>query len=275
MPERRAFKPPPDDVLYAFGASDPFQRLSGGQGQAVRSGDLILKPAQDDEETRWVAGFCEQTPLDGFRLPRPVRSQDGELVHDGWQAWEFLEGAPRGDRWPETVDVCIRFHVQIADVPRPDWLDRSELKDQWAIADKVAWGELPYEFHPSVASLALRLQRCLKRIDAPSQLIHGDFGGNVLFSDSLPPAVIDLSLYWRPAAFAVGVVVADAIVWEGANPDLIDAAGDIAGFEQFLARAELRRIIEIDAAHRLWGWDVLGELEAHLPLIAMIEACCR
>jgi len=69
--------------------------------------------------------------------------------------------------------------------------------------------------------------------------------------------------------------VADAIVWEGANPDLIDAAGDIAGFEQFLARAELRRIIEIDAAHRLWGWDVLGELEAHLPLIAMIEACCR
>ena len=66
----------------------------------------------------------------------------------------------------------------------------------------------------------------------------------------------------------------DTIVWEGADASLIEAASKIEGFEQFLARAELRRIIELDAAHRLRGWDVLGEVEAHLPLIAIIESLC-
>jgi len=275
MPARRAFEPPPDEVLRAFGASEPLERLRGGQGQAVRSGDLILKPAQDDERTRWVADVCERTHLDGFRLPRPVHAKDGRFVWSGWQAWERLEGEHRADRWPEVVDLCVRFHEQIADVARPDWLDRVGLDDPWTIADKVAWDELDFRPHPTIAPVAARLRRCLRKIEAPSQLIHGDFGGNVLFSDDLPPAVIDLSPYWRPAAFAVGVVVADAIVWEGAEEDLIDAARNIEGFEQLLARAELRRIIELDAAHRLWGWDTLGELDAHLPLIAIIEALCR
>jgi uncharacterized protein (TIGR02569 family) len=195
-------------------------------------------------------------------------------VHDGWQAWEFVTGEHRTDRWPEVVELCVSFHREIADVPRPDWLDRVTLDDQWTIADKVAWDELEFRFHPRVAPIAKRLRSCLRRIDSPSQLIHGDFGGNVLFSDLLPPAVIDLSPYWRPAALAVGVVVADAIVWEGAEASLIDAARGIEEFDQFLARAELRRIIELDAAHRLWNWDVLGELDVHLPLIAIIEERC-
>ena len=274
MPKRRAIENPPDEVLCAFGAAEPLERLRGGQGKAVRSGDLILNPAQDDERTRWVAGFCERTHLDGLRLPRPVRARDGRLVHGGWQAWGHLEGKHRGDCWPETVDLCIRFHEQVANVSRPDWLDRVALDDPWTIADKVVWGELDFEPHPMVAPAVERLRRCLRATEVPAQLIHGDFGGNVLFSDSFLPAVIDLSPYWRPAAFAVGVVVADAIVWEGADANLIDAARDIEGFDQFLARAELRRIVELDAAHRLWGWDVLGELDAHLPLIAIIEERC-
>ena len=272
MPERRAFERPPDGILRAFGASEPLERLSGGQGQAVRSGNLVLKPARDDERTRWVADFCERTHLEGCRLPRPVRARDGRLVHGGWQAWEHLEGEHRSDCWPETVDLCIRFHEQVADVPRPDWLDRVALDDPWTIADKVVWDESDFEPHPAIAPAIARLRACLRTVEAPAQLIHGDFGGNVLFSDDLAPAVIDLSPYWRPAAFAVGVVVADAIVWEGADASLLDAVRNIEDFEQYLARAELRRIIELDAAHRLWGWDVLGELDAHQPLISMIES---
>jgi len=274
MDDRRTFNPPTDEVLLAFGASEPLERLKGGQGQAVRSGNLVLKPARDDEETRWVAAFCERTQLEGFRLPRPVHSRSGRFVHGGWQAWECLEGEHRNDRWPEAVEVCIRFHEQIAGIPRPNWLDRTEPNNQWTVADRAAWDELGYEPHPSVAPLVSRLRRCLRHVDAPSQLIHGDFGGNVLFSGSLPPAVIDLSLYWRPASFAVGVVVADAIVWEGAETDLIDAASGIPDFEQFLARAELRRILEIDTAQRLRGWDVLGELDAHLPFVELLESMC-
>ena len=274
MPERRAFENPPDGVLRAFGASEPLKRLRGGQGQAVRSGDLVLKPARDDERTRWVADFCERTHLEGCRLPRPVRARDGRFVCGGWQAWEHVEGEHRSDCWPETVDLCVRFHEQVAGVPRPDWLDRVTLDDPWTIADKTVWNESDFDPNPAIAPAVARLRACLRTIEAPAQLIHGDFGGNVLFLEDLAPAVIDLSPYWRPAAFAVGVVVADAIVWEGADVSLLDAVRHIEDFEQFLARAELRRIIELDAAHRLWEWDVLGELDAHLPLIAIIESLC-
>ena len=54
-------------------------------------------------------------------------------------------------------------------------------------------------------------------VTAPSQLIHGDLSGNVLFHAELPPAIIDFAACWRPVAFASAIVVADALVWEGAE----------------------------------------------------------
>jgi len=274
-PERRAFTQPSEEILRAFGAVDPPVRLEGGQGQAVRSGAVVLKPAADDERTNWVSRFCLENELDGFRLPRPVRTLDGDFVYRGWSAWEYAPGEHRSDRWPETVRLCVRFHEALAAVRRPQWMDRLHPEDPWTMADRVVWGELGLDPHPRIASAVASLKGCLRDIQATPQLIHGDFGGNVLYSDELPPAVIDMSPSWRPAGFAAGVVVADAIVWEGAGLSLIDAAGDIRDFEQLLARAELRRVIELDAAHRLWGWDTLDEIEAHEPLLREIARRCR
>ena len=39
-----------------------------------------------------------------------------------------------------------------------------------------------------------------------SQVVHGDLFGNVLFAGDAPPAVIDITPYWRPAGWAVGVI---------------------------------------------------------------------
>ncbi len=153
-------------------------------------------------------------------------------------------------------------------------MDRVSADDPWTLADRAAWDELAFDPHPRVASAVASLKGCLRSVDAPLQLIHGDFGGNVLHSDELPPAVIDMSPYWRPAGFAVGVVVADAIVWQGADLSLIDVVGGIRHFDQLLARAERRRVIELDAAHRLWGWDTLGEIDAHALLIREIVRRC-
>ena len=38
--------------------------------------------------------------------------------------------------------------------------------------------------------------------------MHGDLTGNVLFAEGLPPAILDLSLYFRPPGFATAVVLA-------------------------------------------------------------------
>lgn len=136
----------------------------------------------------------------------------------------------------------------------------------------MAWGELEIAHHPRIAPVIEQLRTCLDEVNEPSQLIHGDFGGNILFSDHRPPTIIDFSPYWRPVEFAVGVIVADAIVWEGAAMSLIEAGRRWDNYDQHLARAELRRIIEIETLHQFYGWDMLDQIAAHMPLV---EAICR
>ncbi|MBT8163014.1 MULTISPECIES: hypothetical protein [Arthrobacter] len=38
---------------------------------------------------------------------------------------------------------------------------------------------------------------------------------NVLFEAERPPGIIDVSPYWRPASYADGIILADALCWHG------------------------------------------------------------
>ena len=265
----RDMEPPAIDILQAFGTNDEPVGISGGQGQNYRSGNVILKPAQDDEETNWVAEFYLSVEGEGFQLPRPIRSTEGHFVYQGWQAWECVAGEHQKERWAETIEICVRFHQAMADYPQPDFLERRE-QNPWVIADKVTWGEMEISHHPSIAPGIEKLTTCLEKVNEKSQLIHGDFGGNVLFSK--PPTIIDFSPYWRPVEFAIGVIIADAIVWEGADLSLIEMGSRFDNFDQHLIRAELRRIIEIETIHEMYGWEILDQIEAHRPLIEAIAA---
>ena len=131
------------------------------------------------------------------------------------------------------------------------------------MADRAAWGDIslaPYRGVPHVT----RLEALLERVRAPSQVIHGDLTGNVLFADALPPAVIDLSPYWRPVEFATAVVVADALVWEGASAAELATATDVDQFGQLLARALLFRIV----ADAVADPDAMGaRASAYIPAV--------
>ena len=113
-----------------------------------------------------------------------------------------------------------RFHRAVAGLPRPAFI--AARTDPWTIGDRVAWGEAPLEPYGHIDQIA-RLADVLEPLTDASQLIHGDLTGNILFDDALPPAVIDVSLYWRPPSFASAIVVADALVWEGADETLLAA----------------------------------------------------
>ena len=79
-------------------------------------------------------------------------------------------------------------------------------------------------FVPELADVAARL---LAEPDPPDepQLVHCDLTGNVLFADGLPPAVIDISPYWRPPSDAEGVVVADLLCYHGAGGSAVPMLG--------------------------------------------------
>ncbi|MCD4828876.1 MAG: phosphotransferase [Candidatus Cloacimonetes bacterium] len=266
---RKMSRQPSSDVLKAFNATESPILLVSGQGQCYRSGNVVLKPAKNDVETNWIADLYLTANCDGFRLPKPIFSNSGDSVHDGWQAWEYLHGQIEKARWLEKIEICAQFHRAISAIPYPSCFEQRE-QNPWVIADKVTWGELEVEHHPRIAPVIDQLRACLQPVNEKSQLIHGDFGGNIMFSDQLPPAIIDFSPYWRPVEFAIGVMIADAVVWEGADVSLIEAGNRFNNFHQHLARAELRRIIELDMLYKMHQVNKLSEIEAHLPLIRAI-----
>jgi uncharacterized protein (TIGR02569 family) len=232
---------PPEHVLSAFGGDGALAPLAGGRGLAWRAGSIVVKPADTTEEAlAWHAETLAHASGDHLRVAMPRRSAQGALVVDGWMASTFCEGSHQRGRWLDIVAVADRLHAALASVPRPVFVGGRD--DPWATADRVAWNEAPvtpYLRAPHVA----RLAALLAPVDDPCQVIHGDLTGNVLFAEPLPPAVIDLTVYWRPPAYARAVIVADALAWEGATPADLAPATSLDGFGQYLARALLARIV--------------------------------
>ncbi len=210
---------PPDHVRSAFGvAGEVPHLLAGGRGRSYRCGNVVLKPADDPAESSWLAGVFEQLWVPGVRVARPVRSSDGRWVVGGWTAHRHVAGRP-APRFAEVIDVGRRLHESLADLPRPRFLDDRD--DLWSWADRVSWGDPAADTDRlgdglgAAAFAALAAGR--RPVDLRHQIVHGDLTGNVLFAGAAPPAVIDMTPYWRPAAWATAVVVVDAIAWGGAD----------------------------------------------------------
>jgi uncharacterized protein (TIGR02569 family) len=230
-------------VLAAFGARGAPTPIEGGQGTSWRAGDLVLKPVDAPEAVlEWHAALLEGLVVDDVRVARPRRTRAGALLHDGWSAAEHVQGAHEPGRWEDVIAAGRRLHRGLAGVSRPAFLERRT--DPWAVADRVAWAEHPAEHYAHVEHVGALLA-ARRPVRAAGQLVHGDLTGNVLFAEGLSPAVIDLSLYWRPPAFASAVVAVDALVWHGADERLLDALADEAvGVDvgQLLVRALLFRL---------------------------------
>lgn len=233
---------PSPEVLAGFGIISPPERLPGGQGQTFAAGDWILKPSPNAAETAWIADALMGLDQTGFRVARHKRAVSGAWVVSGWSVQERLEGEHRRGAWAEVIAAGNAFHRALIDRPRPAFLDAKT--DPWAVADRVAWGEQPYETSPAFAPTLGPLFAKLRTILQPSQLIHGDLTGNVLFSEGLPPAIVDISPYWRPADFGAAVVVVDALTWEDADLDLVTSLQGTPELDQLLLRAAIRRVVE-------------------------------
>ena len=134
----------------------------------------------------------------------------------------------------------------------------------------MAWGENPADNFLQASHLA-QLTAAIRPVSAPCQLIHGDLSGNVLFHHQLPPAIIDFSPYWRPAAWASAIVVADALVWEGADNRILNAVGHIADFGQYLIRALIFRAVS-DQILTKAGPAAPG---THDPWARAVDLACR
>ena len=93
------------------------------------------------------------------------------------------------------------------------------------------------ELSPAATLLYRRVIERLAPLELEDQLIHGDLTGNVLLDADDQPAVIDFSPYLRPARYADPIVIGDALLWEGADLDVLDLLGSDELSVQLLLRA--------------------------------------
>lgn len=236
----------PAGVLSAFGLAGPARRLSGGGGTSVEVGTAVLKPVDDPLEAEWVAATLARVSGRGFRLPTPLTGPAGTHVVDGWAAATLVAGqtGPTG-HWAELLGASRAFHAALAHLPRPAHLEART--SRWALGDRVAWeAARPPVVVDELVSPLEHLVGLLAPVRSPSQVVHGDLAGNVLFAPGLEPAIIDFSPYWRPVAWAEAVAMVDGMLWYGGGPELEALAGELDEAPQMLARAAIFRLVALN-----------------------------
>ena len=251
---------PPDHVLAAFGLkSRAPESLEGSWEGGWRCGEIVLSPIADHARAAWSAKVRETLFVDGLRLSRPVRSTDGRYVVSGWRADTFVSGQPEA-RHDEVISAGVRLHEAIASFERPRFLTQTPVPpwtevDVFTAADRAAWEERPLRTLPPGApalpdtgdrahavDLITQLAGLRRATKIPSQLVHGDLYGTVLFTGSAAPGITDITPFWRPAPWAAGVAVVDSLSWGEADDGLIERWDFLPEWSQMLLRALIFRL---------------------------------
>lgn len=239
---------PPLHVRATFGVPDADVVADG---RRWRCNEVILSRADDHARATFSASVRENLQVDGVRVARPIRSTDGRWVASGWVADTYVIGKPE-PRYDEVVGVADRLHAATASLPRPAFLTpRPGVAPSGVleVADRVAWGAehepftaAAHPLEPDSVTLFRELARFRRPVRAPDQLVHGDLFGTVLFAGAAAPGVVDITPFWRPAAWAAAIVVVDALAWGDADDGLVQRWSEHAEWPQQLLRAVLFRL---------------------------------
>jgi uncharacterized protein (TIGR02569 family) len=198
-------------------------------------------------------------------------------------AWQLVPGEHAdwsgfSPCWPRLIAASRAFHAALAGRPAPSWLGHDG--SPWTVADQVAWGDRdPGRILGSVLQRGQVLRgqvravlAALRPVRLEAQLIHGDLGGNVLFAEGEPPAVIDFSPYWRPAGLALAVAAVDALLWSGAAPAILDELAGQPELDQLLARALVYRLVTEMIFRRDDGSGLEAVARASQPVTDLVLA---
>ncbi|KAH8812730.1 aminoglycoside phosphotransferase [Xylogone sp. PMI_703] len=264
---------PSQDILDAFECTEPARALSGGQNQSYKSGIAVLKPVDDIVEAEWTAEVFTQlsaSPIDGFRVPAPIRASNSRFTYRGWAAYRFHSGVtgPRG-KWKELVEISRLFHAALQDVERPFSLENRS--HPWAIVDRVAWEEEHRGVTSRLEQVYQRLCNMRREVRMTYQIIHGDLSGNVLFaSDGAPPTVIDFSPFWRPVEYSEAILAVDGILYFGEGEELVALCHASANQYQMLVRASIFRLVARSGLIGLLGEVAANEIEDFERLVSIL-----
>lgn len=284
---RVSVEPPPKHVLAAFGLTDvkPVALSVSWEG-GWRCGEVVLSMVADNARASWSARVRETLFVDGVRLARPVRSTDGRYVVSGWRADTFVAGISEA-RHDEVVSAAVRLHEATSKLERPRFLTQGPTApwadvDVFIAADRAGWEERPLQSvppgmraaHPMIdvqrsTDLIYQLATLRRPTKSPNQLVHGDLYGTVLFAGNAAPGITDITPYWRPASWAAGVVVVDALSWGEADDGLIERWNALPEWPQMLLRALMFRLA-VHALHPRSTAEAFPGLARTVALVRLV-----
>lgn len=194
-----------------------------GQTFLAEAHGVVLKPTEEALQA-FLGEVISNVKNEGFSLAHVLKPVTGWTV-DGWGAYSLLPGESKELLCTTDIIAILeagrRFHASTQHLPRPSfYLDTRT--DPWFRADAAVWGERSIDVVPVLRPLETVLIGALAPL-GPSQVIHGDLTGNVLLGDT--PGIIDISPYYRPTAYAEGIIMADALAWHGQTGELLSLAG--------------------------------------------------
>jgi len=231
------------EIARLFGSDVEPILLKGGRGNTYRSDKIVLKPSNNLTESEEVSELISKiSSSDKLRIPKSIKSINGNWIEDGYVAWEFLTGKDLNDNYKEKLRACDWFSDIFENIEKPNFIENRN--DAWSVADRVTWGEKEKEYMPEFQEMIDQVQKSLIPIEHSGQIIHGDISGNIVFDIKEGLGVIDITLGWRPKDYAKALLIIDAITWEGADLSIYNHVKDLPNIRQLLLRAGLRRIIE-------------------------------
>jgi len=168
------------------------------------------------------------------------------------------------------IEGIVAFHQAIAGIPKNLLMDENQTA--WGKAHRWCWGEKPEHIHPILEPLVNTLYELRRPVEGlKSQLIHGDLSlANILIAPHLPPAFLDLSPFWGPVEFALGMYAN----WVGPRQgdiSILKYFQRIQAFEQMLLRASIRMLLVMHVLGGLEDWETCSEKKAAELVIAYVQ----
>ncbi len=212
-----------NDILDAFNLNGEVNLLEGGQNTSFRIKNAVLKPVGDNVQfCEWVLNVIYNINPHGYRLSKPIKSNNGKFVYKGWCCTRYEPGEHRKGNVKQKLEVARLLHHDLADT---NFTNIPNSDNPWSKSQRIAWQNesLPQNISKKAFKI---LQEMLSKVKLKEnykvQIVHSDLSGNILFDKALTPLIIDFSPTIAPVEYAEAILLCDSIAWEESPPSEIE-----------------------------------------------------
>lgn len=169
-----------EDILSAFKLEGEITPLNGGQNTSFRIKDCVLKPVGENTEfCEWTLRILSKMEPRGYRLSKPILSNEGTFVYRGWCCTHYEPGEEKCGYVKERLEISRRFHENIKNI---DFHHMQKARNPWSVAQNIAWQREPLPEDISEEAYSI-LRKLLSGVTLKKsyevQLIHSDLAGNI------------------------------------------------------------------------------------------------